>query len=453
MRHPSSGHIFWHLFSSYALFVWWLTYRVRPGDPPTPYSADRELIMLVLLIGVKNGVRRLVMNVRLPCYRSGLGSGLGSGVGGVVKSGSGTALASGSGAVTVGISGGGASGPRVNEEELKARLLILGEHVLFAVWAYSVVVMDPLGDGGGAGGSGSSSGSGGRSGSGGAKGGSGSGSGSDNTLFGFQRFLLSDTQSQSWLLNTKLCWSEPAFPSEAFHLFYAAKCATHAEDLIFMGIQAWLAYIRRAKVEGEGGAEGEKQVLLQQQQQQQARVESGEGSKVNGTGGLSGSGDSLQDSRLEGDSAKKPPRDVAMTLHHIATAALCLQSYALGYVKIGSIIMFLHDVSDIPLDFLRVFTALNLPTKLPLVVSYLALLVGWIYWRLWFFPTRVLYSIAVESKSLLLANEGCEIGSCTWSQVPERFPFLALLGVLQLLHVVWFVAMLRKGYVELVEKR
>ena len=26
---PSSGHIFWHLGSSYALYVWWLTFRVR----------------------------------------------------------------------------------------------------------------------------------------------------------------------------------------------------------------------------------------------------------------------------------------------------------------------------------------------------------------------------------------------------------------------------------------
>ena len=34
--------------------------------------------------------------------------------------------------------------------------------------------------------------------------------------------------------------------------------------------------------------------------------------------------------------------------------------------------------------------------------------------------------------------------------MPERVPFLALLGVLLLLHVVWFVAIVRKGYAELV---
>ena len=125
----------------------------------------------------------------------------------------------------------------------------------------------------------------------------------------------------------------------------------------------------------------------------------------------------------------RPPRDVSMTLHHIATATLCLQvtfthslcdgyyyhgiltivhvhslihafllsippfsililshiltqphinplifpiystmlskqSYALGYVKIGSVIMFLHDISDIPLDLVRLFGVLQVSDPL-----------------------------------------------------------------------------------------
>ena len=41
----------------------------------------------------------------------------------------------------------------------------------------------------------------------------------------------------------------------------------------------------------------------------------------------------------------------------------CLQSYALGYVKIGSVIMFLHDISDIPLDLVRLFGALQVSER------------------------------------------------------------------------------------------
>ena len=47
--------------------------------------------------------------------------------------------------------------------------------------------------------------------------------------------------------------------------------------------------------------------------------------------------------------------DKYMSLHHIATAVLCLGSWALNFTRIGSIVMFLHDISDVPLDFARLF--------------------------------------------------------------------------------------------------
>ena len=40
---PSLGHLFWHLGTAWALFVWWLNFRVRPGDPALPFSYDREV--------------------------------------------------------------------------------------------------------------------------------------------------------------------------------------------------------------------------------------------------------------------------------------------------------------------------------------------------------------------------------------------------------------------------
>ena len=43
----------------------------------------------------------------------------------------------------------------------------------------------------------------------------------------------------------------------------------------------------------------------------------------------------------------------SMVLHHIITAVLCLGSWALNYTRIGSVVMFLHDISDIPLDLVR----------------------------------------------------------------------------------------------------
>ena len=99
------------------------------------------------------------------------------------------------------------------------------------------------------------------------------------------------------------------------------------------------------------------------------------------------------------DGKKDPKKDLKMSVHHITTAILCIVSYYCGYAKIGSVIMFLHDVSDLPLDFLRIFSILEYSSLQ--LFSYVLLVLTWIYWRLWFFPTAVLYSIAVQSKSLI----------------------------------------------------
>ena len=57
-------------------------------------------------------------------------------------------------------------------------------------------------------------------------------------------------------------------------------------------------------------------------------------------------------------------------------------------------------------------TANNIPLFLPL-----PMLPCYSYYHYPTINTSVLYSIAVESKSLLLTNEGCDVGHCTWAQV------------------------------------
>ena len=80
--------------------------------------------------------------------------------------------------------------------------------------------------------------------------------------------------------------------------------------------------------------------------------------------------------------------------------------------------------------------------------SYALTVLTWLYWRIFFFPFFVLWSIAVESKSLIYES-GCSAGECSWSEVPERVPFLALLGTLAVLNFFWFWQLLKKGYREL----
>jgi len=65
---PYRGHVFWHLSSSFALFIWWYMLRLRPGDPSFAGVEDNALLVyniptVLMIIGVRNGVRRILMLV------------------------------------------------------------------------------------------------------------------------------------------------------------------------------------------------------------------------------------------------------------------------------------------------------------------------------------------------------------------------------------------------------
>ncbi len=226
----------------------------------------------------------------------------------------------------------------------------------------------------------------------------------EHAFFAYWAYILLIADRESWYYNMKLCWVLPNFPSDNFHLFYLAKVATHVEDVIF----AITVY--------------------------------------------------FHDTDPSTSVASTKPRDkvdhdVKMKVHHLCTAFLCIASYLCGYAKIGSIIMLIHDFSDLPLDFLRLSTMISALKPLQLCF-YLVTLVSWFYWRLYYFPLYVLYSIAFESRSLLSSSTAqCEIGSCTISEVPERIPFLFLLGCLQVLHVIWTTEMVKKGIREFSGRR
>lgn len=213
--------------------------------------------------------------------------------------------------------------------------------------------------------------------------------------------------TSSWLRSPIYCWSAPLYPFELFYLYYQVKVATHCEDVMYLLVASDLLTPSTKRVTSPNS----------------------------------------EDSSNEKTGRKT--RDLKMDVHHLATAALCIGSYIFGYSKIGSLVMFLHDVSDLPLDALRLVSALN--WQRVQVPVYALTLGAWAYWRLWYFPVAVLYSIAIESKSVRTVS-ACTPGTCTWSEVPERIPFLLLLGSLLLLHAAWFYELLRKGYRELCAK-
>jgi len=218
----------------------------------------------------------------------------------------------------------------------------------------------------------------------------------------------------SWMFTTIDCWRKPVFPFAEFHYYYKVKMATHLEDLLVMGYQ-FLTSKDDKKVQSESDR-----------------------------------------NRNHHNASSNPAGDKYMVIHHIVTALLCITSYLTTYCKIGSLVMFLHDASDLPLDFLRMASALN--WKAGQILFYPCTLLAWLYYRLWFLPTTVMQSINTESTSFLRVNCPCGAGECHWSKYPleamvERGPFLILLGALLYLHFVWFALLLKKGYREFVPSK
>mmetsp|Transcript_3093 Transcript_3093/g.4737 ORF Transcript_3093/g.4737 Transcript_3093/m.4737 type:complete len:627 (-) Transcript_3093:275-2155(-) len=125
--------------------------------------------------------------------------------------------------------------------------------------------------------------------------------------------------------------------------------------------------------------------------------------------------------------------DFKMLVHHAVTNVLIFFSYGTSSVtpkRIGSLVLWLHDVSDLPLATLRLFLAANY--DIGVKATYPLVLLMWAYWRLWFFASAVLYSIlTVTDVSQLLES--------------VRYPFFFLLGTLWVLHCIWFGLLVRKG--------
>jgi ceramide synthetase len=81
-------------------------------------------------------------------------------------------------------------------------------------------------------------------------------------------------------------------------------------------------------------------------------------------------------------------------LHHFLTFALIFTSYTLNYLPIGSIVMLLHDITDLCMSIFKLSSDVT-----PMIVQFLTyslMVVPWIYFRLWFFTVHVIGRIYEE---------------------------------------------------------
>lgn len=145
---------------------------------------------------------------------------------------------------------------------------------------------------------------------------------------------------------------------------------------------------------------------------------------------------------------------VLMYIHHLFTIALVAVSFHNGQTRIGLCVLFIHDCSDIGIDLLKLsnYLVLEGPNDCFITeLSYTFAIVMWGYFRLWYFPIYIIYKgsawVGNFTNELSIHNDiptilqltGADYDRLWWTS----WACSALLTGLFLMHVWWFVLLLR----------
>jgi len=130
-----------------------------------------------------------------------------------------------------------------------------------------------------------------------------------------------------------------------------------------------------------------------------------------------------------------------MLTHHIITAILIGWSLQAKFYRIGGVVMLLHDANDVLLELAKMFKYARWEKTAHFFLVSLVLSWGWT--RIYLFPTKVLYSTAIESWKILGSNPEAAF---------HWIPFNSLLLVVQLLNLFWFSLMMKMIYQFLFKK-
>jgi hypothetical protein len=122
-------------------------------------------------------------------------------------------------------------------------------------------------------------------------------------------------------------------------------------------------------------------------------------------------------------------KDFWMTfMHHIITVILIGYSYALGFTKVGVVIMFLHDVCDPLLELAKLTKYAKFES---LTNSFFVLfMLTWIVMRIVYYPLWVIRSVLFECYDAVL-------GKPDVTEFPHWQLFSGMLITLWVLHLIW----------------
>jgi sphingoid base N-palmitoyltransferase len=116
-----------------------------------------------------------------------------------------------------------------------------------------------------------------------------------------------------------------------------------------------------------------------------------------------------------------------MFFHHINALVLMAFMYAISMLRLGSLVILVHDFSIIFLMAAKIFKYANYQKLC--YITFVVFIVVWCTSRLGFYP-RLLYSATVEAPRI-------------FPMFPAFFIINILLGLLLVLHILWTYAILK----------
>ena len=129
-----------------------------------------------------------------------------------------------------------------------------------------------------------------------------------------------------------------------------------------------------------------------------------------------------------------------MMAHHIVTNTLIFFSSYYRLTRVGSMVFLIHDISDVPIDMSKLANFVK--WRITTIVCFVVMVLLWVVTRLTIFPFVICGSVITESYEYLVLR-----GSLDPALHDAYYLFFyALLGALVMLHITWFVILLRIGW-------
>lgn len=129
-------------------------------------------------------------------------------------------------------------------------------------------------------------------------------------------------------------------------------------------------------------------------------------------------------------------KDFSLSMgHHIATTFLIVTSYLARFSRICSLVVALHDASDVFLELAKLSNYSQF--ELGATLNFALFALTWLVLRILYFPLHVIRSTSIEVLSALRIYAGM------WWVPFVYYFFNSLLIMLYVLHLYWFVLILR----------